>query len=93
MSFSIIREGASIRHATTARSAMSAASSHSHSGTVSAAPSVCTGNTAGWVDVSGDGCDWYERYDLVGAPSTVTYMTAALAGRMTIAASARRCHY
>lgn len=36
--------------------------------TVSAAPSVCTGNTAGWVDDFGDGCDWYERSDLVGCP-------------------------
>ena len=32
---------------------------------------MCTGNTAGWVDVSGDGCDWYERYDLVGAPGGI----------------------
>ena len=35
---------------------------------MSAAPSVCTGNTAGWVDDFGDGCDWYESSDLVGCP-------------------------
>ena len=34
-----------------------------------AAPSVCTGNTVGWVDVLGNGCDWYEINDLLGCPS------------------------
>jgi len=34
-----------------------------------AAPSVCTGNTVGLVDVLGNGCDWYETFDMPGCPS------------------------
>jgi hypothetical protein len=26
------------------------------------------GNTVGWVDIEGDGCDWYEANDLPGCP-------------------------
>ena len=26
----------------------------------------CTGNTPGWVDSVGDGCEWYEFYDSPG---------------------------
>ncbi|KAL3817407.1 hypothetical protein ACHAXA_011036 [Cyclostephanos tholiformis] len=37
--------------------------------TTSAAPSNCIGNTAGWVDSYGDGCDWYEAMDLPGCPN------------------------
>ncbi len=36
--------------------------------TTSAAPSMCTGNTVGWVNLFGDGCDLYEAYDLPGCP-------------------------
>ena len=28
----------------------------------------CTNNTIGWVDVDGNGCDWYEVNDLPGCP-------------------------
>ena len=28
----------------------------------------CAGNTIGWVDSKGDGCDWYEAMDLPGCP-------------------------
>ena len=28
----------------------------------------CANDTVGWVDVAGDGCDWYELYDLPGCP-------------------------
>ena len=28
----------------------------------------CEGSTVGWVDVDGDGCDWYEVNDLPGCP-------------------------
>jgi hypothetical protein len=28
--------------------------------------SSCTGNTPDWVDGDGDGCDWYERNDVLG---------------------------
>jgi hypothetical protein len=30
---------------------------------------MCTGNTVGWVDEDGDGCDWYEANDLPGCPN------------------------
>lgn len=33
----------------------------------SAAP-VCIDNTTGWVDDSGNGCDWYEETELPGCP-------------------------
>jgi hypothetical protein len=36
--------------------------------TTSAAPSMCIGNTAGWVDSDGDGCDVYEAHDDPGCP-------------------------
>ena len=36
--------------------------------TTSAAPSMCIGNTVDWVDIYGDGCDWYEGNDLPGCP-------------------------
>jgi len=39
-----------------------------HVPTMSAAPSACMGNTVGWVDSFGGGCDWYEAYDLPGCP-------------------------
>jgi hypothetical protein len=29
----------------------------------------CEGDTAGWVDSFGDGCDWYEILDMPGCPS------------------------
>ena len=32
--------------------------------------SPCTGNTAGWVDEDGFGCDWYEMNDQPGCPWT-----------------------
>jgi len=35
---------------------------------VSAPTSTCTGSTPGWVDVDGDGCDWYELYEPLGCP-------------------------
>ena len=28
----------------------------------------CANDTVGWVDVAGDGCDWYEVNDLPGCP-------------------------
>ena len=28
----------------------------------------CNDNTPGWVDLEGDGCDWYENNDLPGCP-------------------------
>ena len=31
-------------------------------------PSLCTGNTPNWTNAYGDGCDWYEEYDLPGCP-------------------------
>ena len=40
----------------------------SPSPTATFSPSMCTGNTLNWVDMSGDGCDWYEEYDLPGCP-------------------------
>ena len=30
--------------------------------------SPCDGNTPGWTDVDGDGCDWYEANDFPGCP-------------------------
>jgi len=30
--------------------------------------SPCADNTPDWVDLSGDGCDWYERMDVPGCP-------------------------
>ncbi len=30
--------------------------------------SPCTGNTPGWVDIVGDGCEWYEASDHPGCP-------------------------
>ena len=30
--------------------------------------SSCTGSTPGWVDSSGDGCEWYESVDMPGCP-------------------------
>jgi hypothetical protein len=36
--------------------------------TTSPAPSMCIGNTVGWVDLFGDGCYLYEAYDLPGCP-------------------------
>ena len=30
--------------------------------------SSCTGSTPGWVDSSGDGCEWYESVDKPGCP-------------------------
>jgi hypothetical protein len=38
----------------------------SSSPTDSSKPSTC--DTPGWVDSFGDGCDWYELYDLPGCP-------------------------
>ena len=35
---------------------------------VSKVPLVCTDNTVGWFVVSGNGCDWYERHDLLDCP-------------------------
>ena len=35
---------------------------------VSAPTATCTGSTAGWADVDGDGCAWYEIHDLPGCP-------------------------
>ena len=29
---------------------------------------TCTGSTPGWVDVDGDGCEWYEQNDPLGCP-------------------------
>ena len=40
----------------------------SHAPTTSAAPSMCIGNTIDWVDIDGDGCNWYEANDLPGCP-------------------------
>ena len=48
----------------------------------------CANDTVGWVDVAGDGCDWYELYDWV-APIMVTCTTEARAWRTITAASAR----
>lgn len=28
----------------------------------------CTGNTPGWTDIEGDGCEWYETFELPGCP-------------------------
>ena len=42
----------------------------SPSPTASSRPSVCMGNTENWVDVDGDGCDWYEQNDLPGCEAT-----------------------
>ena len=36
--------------------------------TTSPAPSMCIGNTVGWVNLFGEGCDLYEAYDLPGCP-------------------------
>ena len=36
--------------------------------TVTQAPSICVGNTPGWVDYDGYGCDWYEENDMPGCP-------------------------
>jgi hypothetical protein len=36
--------------------------------TVTQAPSICVGNTPGWVDYDGDGCDWYKENDMPGCP-------------------------
>jgi hypothetical protein len=41
----------------------------SHAPTSSAEPSICIGNTVDWVDIAGDGCDWYEAVDLPGCPN------------------------
>ena len=32
----------------------------------------CT-NTPGWADIDGDGCDWYELYEIPGCPSFGDY--------------------
>ncbi len=29
---------------------------------------MCTGSTVGWVDIMGDGCDWYMAHELPGCP-------------------------
>ena len=36
--------------------------------TTTSSPSLCTGNTPNWTNAYGDGCDWYEEYDLPGCP-------------------------
>ena len=36
---------------------------------LSAWPSVCTGNAAGWVDILGNICNWYKVHDYRGCPS------------------------
>jgi trypsin len=42
----------------------------SPSPTASSRPSACMGNTENWVDVAGDGCDWYEKNDSPGCEAT-----------------------
>jgi len=41
---------------------------------VSAPTSTCTGSTPGWVNVYGNGCDWYEQNDLPGCPYFGAYV-------------------
>ncbi|KAL3778011.1 hypothetical protein ACHAW5_003434 [Stephanodiscus triporus] len=45
----------------------------SPSPTTSSKPSLCTGNTANWVDIEGDGCDWYELNDSPGCKAQHSY--------------------